>query len=183
MIKLQEQLKYFVAKKVSADELWKNVKVYLSGHETPGEGEHKIMDFIRYCKSQPDYDPYTRHCLYGLDADLIMLGSVSHEPYFSLLREEVRFVKLKSGEKKPTSPEKINFYLLHLSILRDYLEIEFSEIKEKHPSLFNIENIIDDWVFMCILVGNDFVRIHHIHSLCTQLGFKRRSKLFSKLFF
>jgi len=164
MIKLQEQLKYFVVKKVSTDELWKNVKVYLSGHEAPGEGEHKIMDFIRYSKSQPDYDPYTRHCLYGLDADLIMLGSVSHEPYFSLLREEVKYVKTKTADKKPTSPEKINFYLLHLSILRDYLEIEFAEIKEKHPSLFNIENIIDDWVFMCILVGNDFIpHLPHYH--------------------
>ncbi len=89
MVRLQSQLKYFVTSKVSTDPLWQRVRVVLSGHETPGEGEHKIMDFIRHEKAKPDYDPNVRHCLYGLDADLIMLGMCTHDPHFSLLREEV----------------------------------------------------------------------------------------------
>ncbi|WAR13782.1 XRN1-like protein [Mya arenaria] len=127
MVRLQEQLKYFVVKKVSQDPLWKGVRVYLSGHETPGEGEHKIMDFIRAERADPNYDPNTRHCLYGLDADLMMLGLATHEPHFSLLREE-------------------------------YLDFEFSDLKGRLKDFeYNLENVIDDWVLMGFLVGNDFI--------------------------
>src|SRR6202035_2677708 len=91
MAKLTMQLKYFINKKVSEDVEWQGVEVVLSGHEVPGEGEHKIMEYIRLSRAQPDYNPNIRHCLYGLDADLIMLGLLSHDPHFCLLREEVKF--------------------------------------------------------------------------------------------
>lgn len=91
MARLSEQLRYFVNKKISEDANWRDVTVVLSGHDVPGEGEHKIMEYIRLSRAQPDYDPNVRHCLYGLDADLIMLGLLSHDPHFCLLREEVKF--------------------------------------------------------------------------------------------
>jgi 5'-3' exoribonuclease 1 len=57
------------------------------------------MEYIRLSKAQPDYDHNIRHCMYGLDADLIMLGLLSHEPHFALLREEVKFGGKKGKTK------------------------------------------------------------------------------------
>lgn len=91
MAKLTENLKYFIHDKISNDSAWSSTSIILSGHEVPGEGEHKIMEYIRRMRAQPDYNANTRHCIYGLDADLIMLGLSTHDPHFALLREEVTF--------------------------------------------------------------------------------------------
>ncbi|GAB6019927.1 5'-3' exoribonuclease 1 [Chamberlinius hualienensis] len=163
MAKLDKHLQYLVTKKISTDPSWKGIRVYLSGHSTPGEGEHKIMDFIRHEKSQPGYDSNTRHCLYGLDADLIMLGMCSHDPHFSLLREEVRFSGRKQQKRVPTV-ENTTFHLLHLSLLRDYLDHEFSVLKTKLNFSYDIEKVIDDWILLGFLVGNDFIpNLPHLH--------------------
>ncbi|KAF9434614.1 5'-3' exoribonuclease 1 [Entomortierella beljakovae] len=129
MKRLSDQLKYFISKKMTEDANWRNVNVILSGHEVPGEGEHKIMEYIRVSKAQKGYNPNTRHCLYGLDADLIMLGLLSHEPHFALLREEVTFGR--TNKKKG--------------------------LQESLPFPYDLERIIDDFVLLCLFVGNDFL--------------------------
>ena len=165
MERLTRQLKYFIAKKVSEDIEWQGCEIVLSGHEVPGEGEHKIMEYIRQAKSQADYDPNVRHCLYGLDADLIMLGLLSHDPHFCLLREEVTFGR--ASKVKSQELEHQNFFLLHLCIVREYLELEFQEMKE--PGAlgtvpFDLERIIDDFILMAFFVGNDFLpHLPHLH--------------------
>ncbi|XP_019609140.2 5'-3' exoribonuclease 1 isoform X3 [Rhinolophus sinicus] len=162
MARLHEHLKYFVNMKISTDKSWQGVTIYFSGHETPGEGEHKIMEFIRSEKAKPDHDPNTRHCLYGLDADLIMLGLTSHEAHFSLLREEVRFGGKKT--QRVCAPEETTFHLLHLSLMREYIDYEFSVLKDKITFKYDIERIIDDWILMGFLVGNDFIpHLPHLH--------------------
>lgn len=90
MARLGAHLRFFVRKKISEDPAWQKPQIIFSGHDVPGEGEHKIMEYIRLAKKVPGYAPNTRHCLYGLDADLIMLSLVTHEPHFNLLREVVR---------------------------------------------------------------------------------------------
>ncbi|OAA67002.1 exonuclease [Niveomyces insectorum RCEF 264] len=157
MARLSTQLKYFVNKKVSEDKEWQQCKIVLSGHDVPGEGEHKIMEYIRNAKAQKDYHPNMRHCLYGLDADLIMLGLLSHDPHFCLLREEVTFGRQSKTKSKEL--EHQNFYLMHLCIVREYLELEFQELKAANamPFPFNMERIIDDFILMAFFVGNDFL--------------------------
>lgn len=164
MARLTQQLKYFISKKVSEDADWQNVEVVLSGHEVPGEGEHKVMEYIRQAKSQPNYDPNVRHCLYGLDADLIMLGLLSHDPHFCLLREEVTFGRQSKTKSKEL--EHQNFYLMHLCIVREYLELEFQQLKEPGALTFpfDMERIIDDFILMAFFVGNDFLpNLPHLH--------------------
>ena len=128
------------------------------------------MEYIRDMRSHPNYKPNTRHCMYGQDADLIMLALATHEPHFTLLREIVDFGSGSIGKKNENAFKAVtkftktsDFQLLHLSILREYIGLEFRRIDDNISSTFNLERIIDDWIFLTFLVGNDF--LPHMASL------------------
>ncbi|XP_060965085.1 5'-3' exoribonuclease 3 [Cannabis sativa] len=199
---LSKALKNYIKLRLSSDLGWRNIKVILSDANVPGEGEHKIMSFIRQQRKLPSYNPNTRHCLYGLDADLIMLALAAHEIHFSILREDVIVQNqqnhfsykqfphnnvLNSEEKhgypivrlKPYQVivlvgylilfQLYEFYIfLHVWILREYLELDMQISNPPESFKFDIERIVDDFIFMCFFVGNDF--LPHIPSLSIHEG-------------
>jgi 5'-3' exoribonuclease 1 len=163
MAELTNALDYFVHKRVSEDAAWAGVEVVLSGAEVPGEGEHKIMEYIRAMKLAGKIAPDTRHVVYGLDADLIMLGLVTHEAHFALLREKVDFTaffKKKGGARSLTKLDTVefgDFQLLSVSLMREYLALDVGAGGVANLPYFDIERIVDDFIFAAMLVGNDFL--------------------------
>lgn len=184
---LASSLRYWVAYKLNNDPGWKNLDVIISDASVPGEGEHKIMDWIRRQRTHPEHDPNTSHVIYGLDADLIMLALATHEPYFKVLREDVFYQSAKdtgcricgqqghyaaqcTGQKKvkqdehdiKNAPVEDKPYIfLDVSTLREYLAVELDLRSPVVP--FDLERAIDDWVFLIFFVGNDF--LPHLPSL------------------
>jgi hypothetical protein len=150
MIKLDDRLNKFIKL-----EKYKNIKIIYSSYKEPGEGEHKIIRYIKNINNKKT------HIIYGLDADLIFLAmsaySSNHNIY--LLRE---YDHIKSVNKPIT--EDINERLCYLSIenvINTYNEFILNKLNENADILdidFTIKyDFSKDFIIICFILGNDFI--------------------------
>lgn len=114
-------------------------KIIFSGSDEPGEGEHKLFDYIR---KNPDVHSKEVTIVYGLDADLIMLClnhlRISKQIY--LYRENM------DGDET---------FILDIPMLAQRIIFEMNNFRR--PSSHQETNRLYDYIFLCFFLGNDFL--------------------------
>jgi len=138
-----------------------DIKIIYSSCKTPSEGEHKLLQFIR---NNINNNEHYKYVMYGLDADLIFLCLATNANNMFLLREANQMDKSKRG-----------FNYVSIDIMRDLIVNTIEDISKKEmmeeesivdKRLIDLkykDNIINDFIFMCYLLGNDF--LPHIPAL------------------
>jgi len=123
-----------------------NKKIIVSPADEPGEGEQKIMAWIR------EYKP-SDVVVYGLDADLIILSLWCYATLgtkVDLFREEMEF----NGTVKEDSFGDVQFLFLNMEQLAMTLIHKFTN---KHSPAHTPRRFLTDFVALMNLLGNDFV--------------------------
>jgi 5'-3' exonuclease len=110
------------------------IKYIYSSYHDEGEGEHKILQYIKKNLTQSD-----SIVIYGLDADLLFLSlGIGSEYDLYVMREKQVF-----------SNKEVD--------LDEVPEYNFVEIKELHKLISNLEISTNDFIVLCYLIGNDFL--------------------------
>lgn len=123
-------------------------KLVLSLSNQYGEGEHKIFEYIR---ENPREHHTLTTCIYGLDADLIML-CINHlhlcDSIF-LYRETPHFISNLNSSLEPNKS-----YLFDISILGDKI---VETMKHSVGITKGRDVYLHDYIFLCFMLGNDFL--------------------------
>jgi len=138
-------------------------QIIFSSSYTPGEGEHKILQYIR-TNTNTNININSNIIIYGLDADLLFLSLCLNRPNIYLMRETSEMELNKKAKYNKTNTTNINedlFSYLSIDILstmifnitNDYIKNKLS----KKEYQLDKQHIINDFVFLCYFCGNDFI--------------------------
>lgn len=126
-------------------------QIIVSSSTMPGEGEHKIYDYIRMHKK---YHGSSSTAIYGLDADLIMLTlnhlHICQKMY--LFRETPHFIKSIDKSLDPNTNYVMDIPELAKSLSADLYELPPTDITDTMQ-----KRIIYDYILLCFFLGNDFM--------------------------
>jgi len=115
----------------------RNINVIYSSYHSPGEGEHKILQDI---KANTNTNTNNNLVVYGLDADLIFLALASNKKNIYLMRESNVFDKNTQNTTTTTSTTSTSFKYVNIDSTKEFIDIN-----------------IKDFIFICYLLGNDFI--------------------------
>lgn len=143
-----------IEKHLETSVLYDNIpKVIFNSWKLPGEGEHKILNFLRSNKSS--IDDSIKTVIYGLDGDLIFLSMASQISNMYLLREATEYghYAFEHGEHK--------YLYMDINQLKNLLIYEnfngTSCLHYNHLTANDISRFIDDYIVICMILGNDFM--------------------------
>ncbi|KAL9656721.1 hypothetical protein ABK040_002988 [Willaertia magna] len=131
--------------------------IIFSDASVPGEGEHKLMAFIKgqQIKLGEEFNEQV-HIVHGLDADLIMLSSILKMKYVYALRDR----QDKAANKKTRDVFDINLFcraLINFVLDAIYELLKDKELFKKYYDKFNYSNMICDMILAFMFGGNDFL--------------------------
>jgi len=124
--------------------------IILSPYKEKGEGEHKICHYIR----QHDCHPNCIDVIYGLDADMILLGMLSNNSHNTYLLREAMFYKMKTNDNKQAKYLYLDLNRTTMCICEQWSTLLNTPI----PSTPKEQKfIIKCYVVLTFLLGNDFL--------------------------
>jgi 5'-3' exonuclease len=131
---LSKYIDWHIRRRIS-DGTWGDIEIVFSSEKSPGEGEHKLVKFVRDHGEEKEC-----FMMQGMDADLVMLSLATHKSNFHILREN------------PYRYEH-EYYYINLASIREHLVNALL----CEQSLVDDKIHINDFIAMIFLTGNDFL--------------------------